>query len=117
MEIFGIIHDLQDTQFLVDKGFNHETNQFELTYKFWSVRINGFIKSTVVWEEKYENDFNEMFERFKDVRYCYSFKIGTEEKLISSLSQQEINQPNLTKIEKTFDVQSNQEIIPNNHIE
>lgn len=77
MDQFAILHEFEDTQFLVNKSYEPETDEFNLTYKFWSAKINGYIEVTMSHESKNESNHLEMFEKLKDKGYCELFMKGT----------------------------------------
>ena len=84
MEKFAILHQCEGTQFLVHTHYHHDTDEFILTYKFWSQKINGFISATITWDSEHEEDMIKMFNKFKSKSYCTIFMIGTETKLLTS---------------------------------
>lgn len=83
MESFSILHELPDTQFLVDTTFNHDTEEHELSMKFWCNAMNGFATMTLRWPTSKESDFNRTFEEFKDVEKAKNWIDGFEQKFIS----------------------------------
>lgn len=91
MDKFSILHNFKDTQFLVDTTYHHNTDEFELKYKFWSEKINGYITAKLMWSPEFENNFTDMFEKFKSRKYCRKFILGTEAKFLLGDYQTETN--------------------------
>lgn len=82
MDVFAVLHELDDTQFLVNTGYEHEFKEHWLTYKFWSESINGYIEAKLHWPDEKEIYASETFEKFKSVEYFIKFKQGTEAKFL-----------------------------------
>ncbi|MEB0262873.1 hypothetical protein [Mucilaginibacter sp. 10I4] len=81
---FSIIHELPETQFLVDTTFNHDTYEFELSMKFWCKAMNGFATMTLRWPPSKESDYRRTFKEFKDVEKAKKWIAGFEQKLLTS---------------------------------
>lgn len=67
---FAILHNLEEGQFLVDTTYNHDTNEHELSFKFWASNINGYATMTFTWLDDKEQDFISAFEKFKNAEFC-----------------------------------------------
>ena len=67
---FAILQNLSTGQFLVDTTFNQDKDEYELSFKFWSKKVNGFATITYHWSEDKEESFRDTFEKFKSVEYC-----------------------------------------------
>jgi|GEM_PF-5461624 len=67
---FSILHDFEESQFLVTRDYDHEDNEFIICYKFWCAPINGHATLTMRWDETREDDFKAAFEKFKDKEVC-----------------------------------------------
>ena len=67
---FAILHEIDGRQFLVDTDYDHEEENFKLSYKFWNPSVNGYVTMTLSWEDSKEDKFKETFEKFRDPEYC-----------------------------------------------
>lgn len=67
---FAILHTIDEQQFLVDTTFNHNTEEHELTIKFWHDEINGYTSATLRWYKDKSDDFEKLFLRLKDIEYA-----------------------------------------------
>jgi len=79
---FCILHNIEGTQFLVDTTFNHDTDEFELTIKFWFEYINGYTSATLKWHADKKDDFNKLFDKLKDVEYAKVWLNGLKNQMI-----------------------------------
>lgn len=64
-EKFAIIHEMTDSQCLIQKWYDPEQDNFNLSLKFWCVNINGFITVSMGWDIGKEADYNRTFDEFK----------------------------------------------------
>lgn len=68
MKEFSILHNLKETQFLVDTNYEHgEESPFTLTIKAWIPAANAFAKLTMSWSEEKEEDYKKTFSEFKQI--------------------------------------------------
>ena len=67
---FAILHNLKSGQFLVDTTYDHESEEFNLSFKFWVSKMNGYATITLKWTDDKETDFIETFNKFKSVDFC-----------------------------------------------
>lgn len=69
-DVFAILHDIEDSQFLVDTTYNHDTLEHELTIKFWCEKVNGYTSATLRWQDDKKDDFENLFQKLKDIEYA-----------------------------------------------
>ena len=67
---FAILHTLATGQFLVDTTYEHDSDEFKLSVKFWSSNVNGYVTMTLSWTGNDEADFIKTFDMFRTVEYC-----------------------------------------------
>jgi hypothetical protein len=67
---FAILHIIDGSQFLVDTTFNHETDEHELTIKFWYDYVNGYTSATLRWKGDKQADFEKLFTKLKNPDYA-----------------------------------------------
>lgn len=77
---FAILHKFEDTQFLVFTDYDHEEEEFKLTYRFWCEYINGYIEATMSWNDTHEEYWQKTFNKFRDREYSEMFMNGTIDK-------------------------------------
>jgi hypothetical protein len=82
MEQFSILHEFEKTQFLVDTDFNHESDEYELTMKFWCGAINGFTSIKSTWPAEREEDYKRTFEELKRPEKALKWIEGFEAKYV-----------------------------------
>jgi|ERR1700722_4132221 len=75
---FSILHQLEDTQFLVDTNWDDEEQMFKLTMKWWCEDINGTSSLTLSWGTDKEKDFIRTFNNFKKIETAKEWKYKFE---------------------------------------
>jgi hypothetical protein len=64
---FSILHELKGTQILIDTDYDHDQEKYNLSFKFWSNKMNGYAKIIMSWTADKEKDFKNTFDKFKDL--------------------------------------------------
>ena len=78
MNEFCILHQLEETQFLVDTEYDHEKEEYSLSLKFWCAKINGYTTLKLNWGNDKVADYKRTFEEFKDIEKAKLWKKGFE---------------------------------------
>lgn len=75
-EQFCIVHETKESQILIDSDYDHDTEQFKITVKFWAANINGYASVSPSWAKKHESDYKRFFDKLKDINYAILFCKG-----------------------------------------
>ncbi len=73
MKQFAILHTTKTTQILIDTDFDHVTDTYTVSVKFWAKDINGYATMSPSWAARHKKDYERFFEEMKDPRYALKF--------------------------------------------